>query len=303
VWVDRQGREQPIAAEAREYIYPRVSPSGKKIALDVGGDGIRDIWMWDLEHDILSRIAPDEDKSDKRMPIWSSDDRTIFYSSTASGHALLMRRAADGTGAAEKLGEEAGTQIVPTSAAPDGQTLVYTSNASPTGGTFDILALPLAGNRTPKPLMATPKLETNGDISANGRWIAYESDESGRREIYVRPFPAVDTGRWQISTTGGTKPVWSRNGKELFFVSLDGQLMAVAVETAKDLTYGRQTPLFKTNPYYVGQGPTILNGRTYDVAPDGRFLLIKEPPTTVSTAPTIVVVEHWIDEVRKRLGQ
>ena len=189
----------------------------------------------------------------------------------------------------------------PTSISPDGTHLVFGESTASTSE--DILMMTMDDKRATEPRIHTKSREFNPEISPNGRWIAYESDESGRREIYVRPFPAVDTGRWQISTTGGTKPVWSRNGKELFFVSLDGQLMAVAVETAKDLTYGRQTPLFKTNPYYVGQGPTILNGRTYDVAPDGRFLLIKEPPTTVSTAPTIVVVEHWIDEVRKRLGQ
>jgi eukaryotic-like serine/threonine-protein kinase len=192
---------------------------------------------------------------------------------------------------------------VPSSVSPDGQTLIYTSNANPTGGAFDLMALPLAGDRTPKPLVATPRLETNGEISPNGRWVAYESDESGRREIYVRPFPAVDSGRWQISTSGGTKPVWARNSRELYFVSADLQLMAVPIEQGNGFTYGRQTALFKLNAYYTGLGPTTLNGRTYDVAPDGRFLLIKEPATAVAVAPTIVVVEHWIDEVRKRVGQ
>ena len=303
VWVDRQGREQPIPAEPREYIYPSLSPSGKKIALDVGADTTRDLWIWDIEHDTLSRLTSQEDKSDKRGPIWSSDDRAIFYSSTAAGRALLMRRAADGTGTAETLGEEAGTSVVPTSASPDGQTLIYTTNANPAGGAFDLMALPLAGDRTPKPLVATPGLEANGEISPNGRWFAYESDESGRREIYVRPFPAVDSGRWQISTSGGTKPVWSRNQRELYFVSADQQLMAVPVEQSKGFTYGHQTALFKVNPYYTGRGATTLNGRTYDVAPDGRFLLIKDSATAAVVAPTIVVVEHWVDEVKKRLGQ
>jgi len=166
--------------------------------------------------------------------------------------------------------------VIPDSVSPDGRTLVYSSNSNPSGGAFDLNAWPLTGNGQPKPLMATPKLETNGEISPSGRWIAFESDESGRREIYVRPFPAVDTGRWQISTNGGTRPVWSRNNRELFFVSLDQQMVAVTVELGKDFTYGRPAALFKRNPYYFGVGATVLNGRTYDVAPDGRFLLIKE---------------------------
>ena len=304
VWVDRQGREQPISAEPREYIYPRVSPSGRKIALDVGVNGTRDIWMWDLEHDILSRLTSEDDKSDKRSPIWAADDRSILYSSTTPGNAQLVRRAADGTGSSEKLGEESGAQVIPTSVSPDGRTLVYSSNSNPRGGFFDLMALPLTEKGQPKPLMATPKLETNGEVSPNGRWIAFESDESGRREIYVRPFPAVDTGRWQVSISGGTRPVWSRNNRELYFVSPDQQIMAVPVESGKDFTYGRPAALFKGSSYYLGGGPTPLNGRTYDVAPDGRFLLIKDPPNGPgTTAPTIVVVEHWLDEVKKRLGQ
>jgi serine/threonine-protein kinase len=304
VWVDRQGREQPISAEPREYIYPRVSPSGRKIALDVGVNGTRDIWMWDLEHDILSRLTSEDDRSDKRSPIWAADDRSIFYSSTSSGSAQILRRAADGTGSSEKLSEESGAQVIPSSISPDGRTLITSSNANPRGGAFDLNALALTGNREVKPLIATPKLETNGEISPNGRWLAFESDESGRREIYVRPFPAVDTGRWQISTSGGTRPAWSRNNRELYFVSPDQQMMAVTVESGKDFTYGRPAALFKGNAYYFGVGPTNLNGRTYDVAPDGRFLLIKDPANGPgTTAPTIVIVAHWLDEVKKRLGQ
>jgi eukaryotic-like serine/threonine-protein kinase len=300
-WVDRQGHEQAIAAEPRGYVYPRVSPDGKKVALDVQEEAERDLWMWDLEHDILSRLTSEEDKSDKRMPVWSSDSRTIFYSSTATDRALLMRRAADGTGTAERLAEVAGSQVVPSSVSPDGQTLVFTTNSNPAGGIFDVMALSLSGNRATKPLFATPKLESNGEISHNGRWIAYDSDESGRREIYVRPFPAIDSGRWQISTSGGMKPVWSSNDRELFFVSFDQRLMSVAVDPANnDFRFGRQTALFKLEAYYVGQNG--LNGRNYDVAPDGRFLMIKQPAASVAAAATFVVVEHWLEEVRKRLN-
>ncbi len=296
VWVDRQGREQAIPAEARNYFYPRVSPNGKKIALDVL-DVNRDIWIWDVEHDILSRLTLEGDTIDKRMPIWSQDGRSIFYSSTESAQSRLMRRAADGTGTSEKLGDEAADQVVPTSVSPDGQMLLYTSNRP----TFDVKAFSLSGDGTPKLLAATPKVETNGEVSPSGRWLAYESDESGRREIYVRPFPAVDSGRWQISTGGGRRPAWARNGRELFYAT-DEQMMAVSVsaDAGKEFSYGRPTPLFSVKPYVFDPS---FNGRTYDVAADGRFVLIKEPAGAVADLQTIVVVEHWIDEVRKRLGQ
>ena len=301
VWVDRQGHEQPIAADAREFIYARVSPSGKRIALDAL-DGTRDIWIWDVEHEILSRMTLEGDKTEKRMPIWAPDSRSVFYTSTASAHAQFLRHAADGTGTAEKLAEEAADQAVPTSVSPDGQTLLYTINQP----TYDVKALPLGADRTARLLVGTPKLETNGEVSPDGRWMAYESDESGRSEVYVRPFPAVGDGRWQISTGGGVKAAWARNGRELFYASADDQMMAVPVTAGagKEFTYGKATPLFSLKAYYIGRtaSRTLLLGRQYDVAPDGRFLVIKEPPDTVLGAPTIVVVERWIEEVKKRIG-
>ncbi|MSO53350.1 MAG: hypothetical protein EXQ51_13245, partial [Acidobacteria bacterium] len=165
---------------------------------------------------------------------------------------------------------------------------------------YNVKALPLAGTRTVKILTPTPKSEENGEIAPNGRWLAYESDESGRLEIYVRPFPAVDTGRWQISAAGGRRAMWARNGRELFYGSLDDRMMTVPVSTdsGKDFTYGRPAPLFSMRPYYA-----VLRGRTYDVAADGRFVLIKEPGSAGADSPTMVVVEHWLDEVKKRLGQ
>ncbi len=302
VWVDRQGREQPVPAEPREYIYPRISPSGKKVALDAQDDH-RDIWIWDLEHDILSRLTLEGDTTEKRGPTWASDGRSLFYTSTEGARAVLLRRAADGTGASEKLGEEATAQMMPTSVSPDGKFLVYSAQEPD----YNVKAIPLSGDHTPTKLVATPKSETNGEVSPNGKWLAYESDESGRSQIYVRPFPSVDTGRWQISTAGGTRVAWSRSGRELFYVSGDDFMMAMPVsgDAAKEFTYGRPAQLFSIKPYYFGRenGRAQLIGRTYDVAADGRFFVAKEPASTVGDAQTIVVIERWLDEVKKRLGQ
>ena len=302
VWVDRQGREQPIPAEPREYIYPRISPSGKKVALDAQDDH-RDIWTWDLEHDILSRLTLEGDTTEKRGPTWAPDGRSLFYTSTEAAHAVLLRRAADGTGTSEKLGEEPTTNMMPTSVSPDGHFVVYSAQEPD----YNVKAMPLTGDHTPTQLVATPKLETNGEVSPNGKWLAYESDESGRPQIYVRPFPSVDAGRWQISTAGGTRAVWARSGRELFYVSADDLMMAVPVsgDAGKEFTYGRPTQLFSIKPYYFGResGRSQLIGRTYDVAADGRFFLIKEPVGATGDAQTVVVIEHWLDEVKKRMGQ
>jgi hypothetical protein len=218
-------------------------------------------------------------------------------------HSVLLRRLADGTGGSEKLGEQTTAQMMPTSASPDGQQLVISMQQND----YNIAVLALSGDHKPTLLAATPKLETNGEVSPNGKWLAYESDESGRLEIYVRPFPDVDSGRWQISTSGGSRAAWARNGRELFYTSGDEKMMAVPVsaDAGREFTYGRPAPLFPLQPFFMGRtsGRANLIGRTYDVASDGRFILIKEPAGFSADAQTVVVVEHWIDEVRKRLGQ
>jgi eukaryotic-like serine/threonine-protein kinase len=296
-WVDRQGREVAIAAEARSYVYARIAPDGTKIALD-SNEARRDIWIWNIERDILTRLAPQNPGGNMRGPAWSPDSRSLFYSVVDGGRTFMERRAADGTGASERLMEDSTGQMMPTSVSPDGQTLIHMSQYGGSLSSFDIKALPLGGGRTPVPVAVTPRGEVNGEISPDGRWIAFETDESGRREIYVRPFPSLDEGRWQVSNTGGIKPAWSRNGRELFYLS-DGQMMAVPITagTGAEFTFGRPVRLFSTRDYYNG-----LQGRNYDVAPDGRFVFIKQPADT-TTNLSIVVVTNWLDEVRQRLGQ
>ncbi len=136
------------------------------------------------------------------------------------------------------------------------------------------------------------------DISPDGRYIAYQSNESGQFQVYVRPFPKVDAGRWQVSTSGGTRPVWSRNGRELFYEDLSGVLTAVPVQTTgSTFTGGNPTKLLSTR--YAAPG----NQRPYDVSADGqRFLVIKDNTTDDKATPaSLVVVEHWFDELRQKV--
>ena len=151
-----------------------------------------------------------------------------------------------------------------------------------------------------EPLIVTPAAELNGEVSADGQWLAYESNESGQNDIYVRPFPKVEGGRWQISTAGGTRPMWSRNGRELFFLDASGALFAAEIQTSGAFSTG--------NPRKILDGRffTDAGGRTYDVSRDGqRFLMVKEPQPSelTSTSPRIVVVVNWFEELKARAAQ
>jgi serine/threonine-protein kinase len=150
-------------------------------------------------------------------------------------------------------------------------------------------------------LIQTMFAETNADVSPDGQWLTYQSNESGREEVYVRPFPNVDGGRWQVSTGGGTRPVWARSGKELFYLDANNLLTAVAVETAPTFRAATPTTLFKTDYFSgFGGGGEAVAGRTYDVTPDGRrFLMIKDVEGGRAEAANLVVVQHWAEELKR----
>lgn len=265
-WVDRSGREEAIAAPPRAYLAPRISPDGTQVALDVR-EQENDIWIWSLARRTLTRLTFDPGVD--RYPVWTPDGRRIVFSSQRAGAPNLFWQAADGTGAAERLTESASTHF-PSSVSADG-TKVVLEQQSP--DSIDVVMVPLAGERRTTSLIATMFTERNGELSADGTWLAYQSDESGRNEVYVRPFPGVDSGRWQVSSGGGTQPLWSFNGRELFYVDPAGQIVAVPIQPGQRFVAG--------NPQVVVDGPFATNlggfgGRMYDVSGDGqRFLMMK----------------------------
>jgi serine/threonine-protein kinase len=291
MWVDRQGREEATNAPSRAYTYPRISPDATKVALDIR-DQENDIWIWDVARETLTRLT--FDPGGDEFPLWTPDGRRIAFSSPQAGAAPnLFWRAADGTGSLERL-TESPNQQVPTSFSPDGTRLLFREITSGTGA--DIGILPLDGERRATPLVQTSFSERNADVSPDGRWIAYESNESGQFEIYIRPFPQVDAGRWQVSAGGGTRPLWARNGRELFYLVEPGRLMAVPIQPGSTFAAG--------NPQVVFEGqygpPLQRNGRTYDVSPDGqRFLMIKEGAAGETSVPQLVVVLNWFEELKR----
>jgi len=286
-WRDRQGRDEPIAAPPRAYTHPRVSPDGTRIALDVRDQDL-DIWIWDTPKQTLSRFTFDQGLDENA--VWTPDGKRIAYSSFRAGTASVYWQAADGTGVAERLSPETNSQV-PWAFNSDGQSLVIRDTDLKTG--VDLAILTVDGKRV-TPLIQQPSYQGNADLSPDGKWIAYQSNQSGRNEIYVHPFPSVGAGRWQISTDGGTRPVWARNGRELFYLDETSRLVAVPVQAGATFNSGSPATLFE-----LPSTPTAT-ARTYDVAPDGRFLVINFPKNDkTSNAPTLNVVLNWTDELER----
>jgi serine/threonine-protein kinase len=291
VWVDREGRETPITAPTRPYLLPALSPDGTRLAI-FANDQQRDVWLWDLRRTTLTRLTSTTGVD--VVQVWTPDSRRLIFTSERAGVRNLFWQAVDGAGEAERLTESPDTQY-PTGVSPDGRRLIF-ADESPTTGN-DLMAIDLDATRHVTPLVQSPFNERNGTVSPDGRWLAYETNDSGRFEIYVRPFPDVNSGRWQVSTTGGTRPRWTRSGQELVYVAPSGALMAVGV--ARGPSWAATTPTVVVKEGYF----TNLNwwGRSYDVSPDGqRFLMIKESGADGPIAPaSIVVVRHWVEELKR----
>jgi serine/threonine-protein kinase len=287
VWVDRQGNEQPIDAPARSYQVPRASPDGTRLAAQVDDPSSSDIAVYDLQRKTLVRLT--FGKTSSIRPMWTPDSRWVFFRSDVDGPGIY-RKAGDGSGEIERIVGVKGDGG-PHNVSPDGKTLVF-SQVDPTTGR-DLWMLDLAGDRTPRTLVVEPGPQSNGVISPDGRWLAYHSEDVGA--TFVRPFPDTGGGRWEVVPSGSKWPLWSRDGRELFYVSAQG-MMAVDVETSQQ-TFRWKSPrvLFPASYYgFVG----LAGARNYDLSPDGkRFLLIKDKVREQSAA-ALVVIQNWSEELK-----
>jgi serine/threonine-protein kinase len=281
VWVDRVGAVRPITEDRRPYLSPRLSPDGQRLAVTIEDH----IWVYDMVRDALSRVTfgPNQEY----FPIWTPDGSHLTY---GSGDPFnIFWQPVDGSGEAERLTTSENTQL-PTSWSPDGKILVY-SELMPTGQ-YDIGLVTLEGQRKTHTFLQTPFNEAGGVFSLDGRFLAYTSNESGRFEIYVRPFPGPGS-KWQISSDGGVQPVWARSGREMFYRNGD-KMMAVTIETEPGFRAGKPTLLF--------EGPFLypdLRAAQYDIASDGQnFVMIQE----LESGPTqIHIVLNWFEELKARV--
>jgi serine/threonine-protein kinase len=293
VWVGRDGREEPLHTDARAFTDPRLSPDEQRALVELNDDA-DDIWIVDLNRGALTRqtFEPGEDES----AVWMPDGKTIAYASTRAGTPrAVYRRRADGVGGEEPLWTGTGHVHVDMST-PDGRALIL-SSAPAAGGQFDLMLLPLEGDRKLKPLLQTRFDDARARVSPDGRWIAYTSDETGRGEVYVRAFPSLE-GKTQVSTAGGGQPVWAKRGDELFFRTPDA-MMTVRVQPGASFSVGPPRKLFDGRFY--SKGP---NTGGYDVSRDGRFLMVKDAPVAQSatgTLASLIVVVNWLEELKERI--
>ena len=281
-WFDRSGKALGTVGPPSVMQSPAISPDGSTVVVDRLDEtsGTYALWLHDLVHQTGSRFT--FDPSNHMFPIWSPDGNLILFSSNRTGEFSLYQKAASGA-EKESLLFKAEGQTVPTDWSPSS---VLFSNVAVSTGT-DLWSLPATGKAAP--VLRTRYAEAHGRLSPDGRWLAYDSDESGQLEVYVQTFPGAE-GKWQISPAGGTRPVWSRSGNELFYVSADNKLTSVSVQTGDRFAKGVPRPLFDVHMPPTG---------TYDVSRDGsRFLILKGIDPEVAAPITVVV--NWNAAGRRR---
>jgi Tol biopolymer transport system component len=299
-WFDRAGKPVETIGMPGPYRGVDVSPDGKRIAVHRHDGNGGDIWLLDSAHrETMSRFTFDASQ-DNSMPIWSSDGSRIAFGSLRNGKWGIYQKPANGTGREELL-VESDLPKMPMSWSPDGKYIVYWISDPKTG--WDQWVVPLGGDRKPFPFLQSPFNESWSQISPDGKWIAYSSNETGRYEIYVRTFPAGE-GKWQISTNGGSFPRWRRDGKELFYMSAStltlGKMISVKVNPAgPTFEYGDPSELFDSGYINFLHG---LNYHAYAVSADGQRFLIPRPESSSSgetASGPITVVLNWTAGLKK----
>jgi serine/threonine protein kinase/Tol biopolymer transport system component len=280
VWVNRQGVEQPITDTARRYQYPRLASDGRRTVVAAAGD----LWIQDNARATFTRLTSDETVGNA-FPVWTPDGSRVLFR-TLTG---LYWIAADGSGHPQPIAGSVSGDF-PCSVSPDGDTLAFMRQNAETSR--DIYVLSLRGQSQPRPVVNTRGYDGGAQFSPDAHWMAYASDESGQMQVYLRPFPGPDR-HWQVSTQGGTQPVWSRNGKEIFY-RVGNKMMVVDVAAGVDITLSQPRMLFEQR--YVFQNISLAN---YDVSPDGqRFVMIRDE----AASGRLNVVLNWTEEL-KRLTQ
>jgi serine/threonine protein kinase len=284
VWLDRTGKQVDTAGELDFYTCPRISPDGKRIAVVRHGTHSEegDIWLYDTERSSMTRFTLNPAAYTDLA--WSNDGNKIFFSDID-----LFQKPSNGAGN-QTLLFKSPIGKVPTDVSPDGKFLAMNLDNAKTQQ--DLWIFPLSVESKPFPLLQETYNENSGQFSPDNRWIAYASDESGKTEIYVRPFPAKDAGKWQVSNSGGILPRWRRDGKELFYISTDKNMM-MAVDIKPGATFESAPP----RPLFEMPLITLPDDTLYDVTPDGQRFIVSSPPGRQYPS-TINVVVNWMGDLK-----
>ena len=288
VWVGRDGDEERLPAPPRAYDRPRVSPDGTRVAVDIADGDNTDVWIWDLARETPTQLTFDEGVDD--FPLWTPDGARVVFQSSREGGGLFWK-AADGTGQVERLKDGAAR---PYAWAADGRLIFEQAG--------DIGVLTMEGERTVEMLLDAEFSETEPALSPDGRWLAYQSRETGTPLIYVQPFPNIDDGQWNVSLGLGLNPVWSPDGRELFYLSLT-DLMVAQTETEPTFSHRTPEPLFRRLQGMLG-GSGV--GRRFDIAPVGDRFIVPKRGTAEQTSDDepfngLVLVLNWFEELKARV--
>ncbi len=292
-WFDQQGNPGGTLGDPGDYIFPAISPDGNRVAVAVGAQSNRDIWILDVVRGSSTRFTFDPGRDD--TPAWSPDGKNIAFTSNRNGQMDLYIKPADSS-AEEKLLLKTDEYKIIQRWTKDGRFLLFDSTGPKTAPDVWALPYPLPSQGEAKPiaLVKTPFIDHYERVSPDGRWLAYTSTESGPNEVYVRPFaPEAAAGagaKWPVSKGGGTRPIWRPDGRELFYLSATLQVMAVDIDTSKGFQAGTPRRMFTAPPAAATVG--------WDLSPDGKRFLFIAPPGAGSVIPFTVVL-NWAAGLKK----
>ena len=292
--VSHQGATTTLWQQPGTYTSPAVSPDGTSLALSILRDDNWDVWVYDLERGVPTRLTFHEGYDGDQ--VWSPDGEYLVFNSDRGGRDGIFRKRADGSGEAEFIAELEEGSLFPSSWSSDGKFLI--GEASTSGN--DIWALSLEEGAELEMFLATEFGEISPAFSPDGRWIAYTSDESGTDEVYVRPFPAAG-GKWQVSDEGGGNPLWSPDGRELYYRTNTG-MMVVSVETeGGTFRAGKPSQLFegRFRGGVTGMAVSGFRFQDYDVLPSGEGFVMFPQSTEEGKGAHLVMVFNWLEEVQR----
>ena len=290
-WFTRDGKPAGTVGDVDRYFNPALSPDGKRLAVAVvSGLGTSDIWILDLMRNTKTRLT--FGSFIQTSPVWSADGKTVFYRSSIKGLFHIYAKAADGSGAEQTVLESNNAFETPQSSSPDQRYLAYLRRQSDAKTATEIWALPLFGDRKPFPVVQTEFNQAGSVVSPDGKWLAYDTDASGLYEIYITAFPGAGA-KWQVSTGGGLSAKWRRDGKELFFLDLSDNLVAVDVNTL-----GNTVRLGTPHVLFHATGGQALQQGAYDVTADGKKFIVDSGDINEESQP-LTLVQNWTAELRK----
>jgi serine/threonine protein kinase len=293
VWSGRDGKPMGSVAQPDRYIGPALSPDGTRLAVTIfaGSQGTADIWIFDLTRGTGTRLTfSTASPANQTTPVWTPDGKTVFYASSVKGAPHIYAKAADGSSPERAVLEGTDSFEYPRSISPDGRYLVYERKVPKSETGYHLWALPLFGDGKSFPIVQDAFDEGEATVSPDGKWMAYQSNESGRREVYIAAFPGGGA-KWQVSSNGGIAAKWREDGKELFFLDPADNLVAVDVTSGKAVQLGAPHALFQAVGIQRDFGP-------YDVTGDGKKFLINSGNLKEGTEPVTLVL-NWPAELKR----